>query len=259
MENERIQKVLSNLGVCSRRKAEAYLAEGRIAVNGKVITEPGYKCSADDAIFVDGVCVTEKREPKKVYLAFNKPYDVVSTLSDPQGRETVAQYIPERYGRVFPVGRLDHNSTGLMIMTNDGDLANLVSHPSSAPEKEYLVKVKGELKGDEIDRLESGLYITREGYTAAPCKARIIKKDEDSILFSLILHEGKKREIRMMMRTLGLDVKVLMRIRIGNILLGKLESGKYEEIPLAKIEELKDSCRFNKATNYGEIDTYDHD
>lgn len=258
METERIQKILSELGFCSRRKAETYLQEGKIKVNGEIITEPGFKCLPTDDIEVDGVKVTSSSKP--VYLAFNKPYDVVSTLSDPQGRKTVAEFIPERYGRVFPIGRLDHNSTGLMIMTNDGELANLVSHPSSAPEKEYLVKVKGALHGDEVERLAKGLYITREGYTALPVQARVLREEEDSVVFSLILHEGKKREIRHMMQTLGHDVKILMRIRIGNILLEKLPEGKFREIPLSEIEALKKECKERKQTNaFYQEDPFDHE
>lgn len=260
METERIQKILSNLGVCSRRKAEQAVLEGRVKVNGAVVKETGFKCLATDEIEFDGELVNKPEQVEPVYLAFNKPYDVVSTTSDPQGRQTVVEFIPKRFGRVFPIGRLDHNSTGLMIMTNDGELANLVSHPSSAPEKEYLVKVKGELKGDECDRLAKGLYITREGYTAKPCQARVIKKDETGAIFSIILHEGKKREIRHMMATMGLDVKILMRIRIGNIMLGKLKEGQYREISKADIEALKDNCRENKLYNpYSDKDPYDHD
>ena len=131
---ERIQKVMSQLGICSRRKAEEYMVQGRIKVNGKVVSL-GEKCEMDDEITLDDKIVSSQKKDnqKKVYLAFNKPYDVVSTLSDPQGRKTVADYIPKEYGRLFPVGRLDHNSTGLLIMTNDGEFANLITHPSCTP------------------------------------------------------------------------------------------------------------------------------
>lgn len=243
MEAERLQKILSNLGVCSRRKAEAYILDGKVSVNGKLVTELGFCCLPTEDIAVEGKLVTKPEAVTPIYLAFNKPYDVVSTLSDPQGRKTVIDFIPPKYGRVFPIGRLDHNSTGLMLLTNDGELANLVTHPSTAPEKEYLVKVKGALQGDEVERLAQGLYITREGYTASPCLVKVLRSDEDSVVFSIILHEGKKREIRHMMSTLGHDVKTLMRIRIGNILLGKLPEGELKEIPLSDIEELKALCQ----------------
>lgn len=249
MEKERIQKILSNLGYCSRRKAEQYLSEGKIVVNGEVVTEQGFKCTIEDEIIVDGTLINKQASEKLVYLAFNKPYNVLSTLSDPEGRETVMDYIPKKYGRVFPVGRLDHNSTGLMIMTNDGEFANLVTHPSSAPEKEYLVKVKNKLRGDEIPQLEKGIYVMQDGYTALPCKATVLRDEEDGALLSIILREGKKREIRHMMETLDHPVRMLVRIRIGNILLGRLEEGKVVEIPQSDIDDLIKQCRYDKEHN----------
>lgn len=241
MEPQRIQKIMSELGICSRRKAEEYISQGRVKVNGEVISL-GFKCTYEDEIELDDVIVN-KSEPKKyVYLALNKPYDVVSTASDPQGRKTVIDLIPKEYGRVFPVGRLDHNSTGLILMTNDGEFANLITHPSSAPEKEYVVKVKNPLRGDEIDRLAKGLYVMKEAYTAAPCEARVIKEDGENVYFDMILHEGKKREIRYMMDTLDHPVRMLMRIRIGSICLGNLPSGQFKEIPMEQIEEMKKEC-----------------
>lgn len=248
---ERIQKVMSQLGICSRRKAEEYMVQGRIKVNGKVVSL-GEKCEMDDEISLDDKIVNaqKKDNQKKVYLAFNKPYDVVSTLSDPQGRKTVADYIPKEYGRLFPVGRLDHNSTGLLIMTNDGEFANLITHPSSAPEKEYVVKVKNPLRGDEIERLKKGLYVMKEAYVAAPCEAKVLKEDEDSIIFDIILHEGKKREIRYMMDTLDHPVRMLMRIRIGSILLGRLAPGQIREIPEEEIAKIKEDCLANQKESF---------
>ena len=249
MEKERIQKILSNLGFCSRRKAEEYLADGDISVNGIVVSEQGFKCYPTDEIVVCGIKVTSPMDEKKVYLALNKPYDVVSTLNDPQGRKTIMDFVPEEYGRVFPVGRLDHNSTGLMIMTNDGEFANLVTHPSSAPEKEYLVKVKNKLKGDEVEKLSKGVYVLQDGYTALPCVAKVLREDEDGALMSIILREGKKREIRHMMESLDHPVRMLMRIRIGNILLGRLPEGKIQEIPQELIDSLIAQCKYDKEHN----------
>lgn len=249
METERIQKILSELGVCSRRKAEEYIIQGRVKVNGEVISL-GFKCTTEDEIMLDDEVVNQKNDNKKIYLAFNKPYDVVSTLSDPQGRKTVADYMPKEYGRLFPVGRLDHNSTGLLIMTNDGEFANLITHPSSAPEKEYVVKVKNPLRGDEIERLEKGLYVMKEGYTAAPCVAKVVKEDENEVIFDMILHEGKKREIRYMMDTLNHPVRMLMRIRIGTITLGRLPVGQFKEIPIEEIEALKIQCLQNQSESF---------
>jgi 23S rRNA pseudouridine2605 synthase len=249
MEKERIQKVLSELGYCSRRKAEELIQEGLVTVNGVKVTELGFKCLPTDEITVDGKTVTNLNNSTPVYLMLNKPYDYVSTASDPEGRLTVVDLVPKTYGRVFPVGRLDHNSVGLLILTNDGDFANLVTHPSSAPEKEYLVKGKYPLNGDEVEKLEKGLYITREGYTAQPAKVKVIQDGEEDCILSITIREGKKREVRMMMQTLGHPVKYLCRIRIGNILLGRLPVGQFKEIPLATIEALKAECLDRKAHN----------
>ena len=248
MEKMRIQKALSALGVCSRRKAEEYLLAGRITLNGEVVTQLGTLCTEGDVIALDGQVVMGK-EREHVYLAFHKPYDVVSTLSDPQGRKTVADFIPKEYGRLYPVGRLDHNSTGLMILTDDGEFANLVNHPSSAPEKEYLVRVKNKMRGDEKEALANGLYVAVDGYTALPCEMEILKEYEDGALLSIILREGKKRQIRHMMETLDHPVRILTRIRIGNVLLGSLKEGEIQEIPTALIQEMKESCLKAKIEN----------
>lgn len=246
MEPVRIQKLLSEIGVCSRRKAEEMISQGRVKINGEIALT-GAKASLDDEILVDDKSVNPGKEKTYVYLKVNKPLDVVTTLSDPQGRTTIADIIPSKYGRLFPVGRLDHNSTGLLIMTNDGEFANLVTHPSSSPEKEYWVKVKNPIRGDEIKRLAQGLYITREGYTALPAKATVLEDNDDSCKFSVIIHEGKKREVRHMMETLGHPVISLERVRIGSIELGDLPSGKCEPIDLDVINGLKAECADNKA------------
>ncbi len=249
MEQERIQKILSSLGVCSRRKAEQFILEGRVFVNGKQVSELGFKCSTEDEISIDGEIVNSHQEKSPVYLAFNKPYDVVSTLSDPQGRATVLDYVSKKYGRVFPVGRLDHNSTGLMILTNDGEFANLVTHPSSAPEKEYLIKVKNKLRGDEVEKLAQGLYVYQDGYTALPCKAVVLKEEDDGAIMSITLRQGKKRQIRHMMETLDHPVRMLIRIRIGSILLGDLKEGEVREIPSEEIEKMIQQCLYDKSHN----------
>ena len=246
MEKERIQKVISKLGYCSRRKAEEYLKAGLIEVNGEKVDQLGFLCTEEDEIKVDGVVINPKEEIRHVYLKLNKPVGVVSTAMDPQGRKTVVDMIPGRYGRVFPVGRLDQNSEGLLIMTNDGEFANMVTHPSSAPEKEYVVHVKNPVKGDEVERLAKGLYIIREGYKAYPAQAEVLEDGEDDAVFSVIIHEGKKREVRHMMETLGHPVISLKRIRIGNVYLDDLEEGHFEEIPEEVIGQLLDMCRENK-------------
>ncbi len=245
MEEERVQKVLSELGYCSRREAEKLIEEGRVKVNGAIVSL-GFKCIVDDVILVDDRPV-RKKAGSKHYLMLNKPVGYVSTLSDPEGRPTVTELIPPKYGRVFPIGRLDLNSSGLLILTDDGEFSNLVMHPSSSPEKEYVVKVRHVLRGDEIGRIEKGVYIKSEGYKTAPGKAELLEEEEDSATLSIIIEEGKKREIRRMMMSLGHPVIDLKRIRIGNILLGDLQSGSIKEIPIDQIETLKNNCLKKKA------------
>ncbi len=249
MEKQRIQKVISQLGYCSRRKAEEYLRLGLIEVNGTKVTEMGFLCTPEDEIKIDGKIINPKEEIKSVYLMVNKPIDVISTAFDPQGRRTVLDLVPTKYGRVFPVGRLDQNSQGLLILTNDGEFANLVTHPSSAPEKEYIVHVKNPVRGDEIEKLKKGLYIITEGYKASSAIADVLDDGEEDCVFSIIIHEGKKREVRHMMETLNHPVISLKRVRIGNIYLGNLEEGKYQEISPEVILKLKNECLKNKSEN----------
>lgn len=244
MEKERIQKILSAMGYCSRRKAEELIQEGRIQVNGETIPL-GFSCYETDEILVDGKRIRKKDE-KHRYLLLNKPRGYICTLDDPQGRRTILDLVPKKYGRVFPVGRLDLDSSGLLFLTDDGEFSNLVMHPSTSPEKEYIVKVTGASHGDEIDRLAKGLYITREGYTASPAKARILEEGEDYCTFSVIINEGKKREVRRMMQTLGHQVLTLNRVRIGNIVLGRMKVGEIRELTDAEVAELKRICIENK-------------
>ena len=249
MEQERIQKLLSERGYCSRRKAEALLSQGKIKVNGVVVTELGFKCSREDEIEVDGVKVNNNRNKEPVYLRMNKPYDVVCTASDPDGRRTIMDFVPKKYGRVFSIGRLDHNSTGLILLTNDGEFANLMMYPSSAPEKEYLVQCKNPYQGNEIEKMANGIYIVKDGYKAKPCQAKLVRNQETSCVFSVVLQEGKKREIRHRMETRNHPVTVLRRIRIGNILLGKRKPGDVKEIPLDEVKRRKEECLTRKQNN----------
>ena len=245
MEKQRIQKILSSLGYCSRRKAEQLVQEGRVKVNGEVVPI-GFSCSAEDKVEVDGNLVQNKKEEKHCYLLLKKPRGYVCTLSDPQERRTILDLIPKEYGRLFPIGRLDMDSSGLLLLTDDGEFSNLVMHPSTSPEKEYVVKVLGKLHGDEVEKVANGLYIIREGYRAAPAKMEVLKEEEDSVVFSIILHEGKKREVRRMMQTLGHQVLTLNRVRIGNLVLGRLPVGKYRSLSDEEVEKLRQICLENK-------------
>lgn len=246
MEKVRLQKLIANRGYCSRRKAEQLVLDGKVRVNDKLITELGYLADIDAKIEIDSQILEEKKNDDFIYLAFNKPIDVVSTLCDPQKRKTVKAFIPRKYSRLYPVGRLDYKSKGLMIFTNDGQFANLITHPSSAPEKEYIVKVIGIVTENELEKIKAGVYIKEDGYTTAECMATILKIENNTTILSIILHEGKKREIRNMMQTLNHHVVQLMRIRIGNILLGSLKEGQSVEIDKNDIEQLIKECKIRK-------------
>lgn len=244
MEKERIQKILSALGYCSRRKAEDLIRQGRVQVNGETIPL-GFACLETDDIRVDGKKIIKKSHESH-YLLLNKPRGYICTLDDPQGRKTVLELVPRKYGRVFPVGRLDLDSSGLLLLTDDGEFSNLVMHPSSSPEKEYIVKVRGQLHGDEIEKLAQGLYITREGYKASPAKCRLMEEGDDYCIFSVIINEGKKREVRRMMQTLDHQVITLNRVRIGNIVLGRTKPGEIRELSSEEVENLRKICLENK-------------
>lgn len=244
MEKERIQKILSALGYCSRRKAEELIRQGRVQVNGETISL-GFACLETDDIRVDGKKIVRKNQEHH-YLLLNKPRGYICTLDDPQGRKTVLELIPKKYGRLFPVGRLDLDSSGLLILTDDGEFSNLVMHPSSSPEKEYIVKVRGKPKGDEVEKLAKGLYITREGYKASPAKGKLLEEGEDECVFSVTINEGKKREVRRMMQTLDHQVITLNRVRIGNLTLGRLKVGEFRELTKEEVDGLRHICLENK-------------
>tara|TARA_Y100000310_G_C20556922_1_gene751039 strand:+ start:440 stop:1120 length:681 start_codon:yes stop_codon:yes gene_type:complete len=211
----RVQKLLSNYGYCSRRKAEKLIEEGRVKVNNKIISL-GDKASDEDRITVDNKIV---RQQKKVYLMFNKPTGCVTALRDEQYK-TVMDYINIKE-RIFPIGRLDYNTTGLLLLTNDGDFANKIMHPSHEIKKTYLVEIQKPITNKLIKILESGVELD-DGRTS-PAK---IKKLEPTIL-EITIHEGRNRIIRRMFKEFEFKVLSLERIRIGRLSLGGLKQGRY--------------------------------
>lgn len=221
---ERLQKILSSAGITSRRAAEVMITDGRVAVNGKTVTELGSKADpATDTITVDGKPVTVSK--KRLYLILNKPSGYVTTLSDPGGRPVVTELLKEIPERLYPVGRLDFNTEGLLLLTNDGEWANRLAHPSHEVEKEYLVKIRGALSSDKIAQLSNGIML-EDGMTA-PAKVEIIRVLEKNVWFTLTIHEGRYRQVRRMCEALELPLVKLKRVRYGNILLGELKAGEY--------------------------------
>tara|TARA_Y100000310_G_C20633200_1_gene789745 strand:+ start:816 stop:1499 length:684 start_codon:yes stop_codon:yes gene_type:complete len=215
---DRVQKLLSNYGYISRRKAEEIIKEGRVKVNGKVISI-GDKASEDDKIYVDGKLV---KKQEKVYIMFYKPLGCVTALTDPQYK-TVMDFINVKE-RVFPIGRLDYNSSGLLLLTNDGDFANKVMHPRYEVNKTYMAEVNNPISYNKIKLIEQGIRL--EGEKTAPAQV----KKHGLTLIEITIHEGKNRIIRKMLEELEFKVISLKRIKIGNLELGNLKPEEYRNL-----------------------------
>ena len=231
---ERIQKILARAGICSRRKAEEYIAAGRVTVDGRVITQPGTKVVPDAAeISVDGKPV---RLEEKVYILLNKPPGYVTTMSDPQGRATVMDLLPDIKHRVFPVGRLDLDSEGALILTNDGALANKITHPRYEVNKTYEATIQGFPEPGGLKQLEQGILL--EGKKTWPAQLRILHRKKGTTTIEVIIHEGKKRQVRKMFQAIGHHVLRLKRTAYGSLKLETLPRGKYRFLTKKDIKNL---------------------
>jgi 23S rRNA pseudouridine2605 synthase len=220
----RLQKVIADTGLASRRKAETLIAAGRVTVNGKVVTELGTKVNPErDHVKVDGRHLTEAQP--FVYLVLNKPKHVMSTLQDPGGRPTVKDFLHGVSVRVFPVGRLDFDSEGLMLLTNNGNLAQALLHPRYHVPKTYLIKVKGVLTDAEISQLQGGLEL-EDGMTS-PAVVKKIKKAQQNSWLEITIREGRKHQVKRMLEAVGHVVIKLVRVRMGPLSLGGLEPGEF--------------------------------
>jgi 23S rRNA pseudouridine2605 synthase len=220
----RLQKIIAGTGLASRRKAEALIAAGRVMVNGKTVTELGTKVDpVRDHVKVDGKHLSAAQP--FVYLMLNKPKNVVSTLDDPGGRTTVKDYLRGVSVRVFPVGRLDFDSEGLMLLTNNGDLAQAMLHPRYHVPKTYLVKVKGVLTDEDIRSLEQGVRL-EDGMTG-PAQVRKVRKIEANSWLEITIREGRKHQVKRMLESVGHPVIKLLRIRMGPLSLGDLQPGEF--------------------------------
>lgn len=232
---ERLQKVLARCGIASRRRAEKMILEGRVTVNGVTATI-GMKADPEkDHIKVNGKLI--KRIEPKVYIMFNKPEECITSMYDPEGRTTVKDFLKGVKAKVFPVGRLDYNSGGLLIMTNDGELANVILHPRGKIPKTYLVKIDGVLEDEDIQNIEKGVRL-EDGVTA-PAKVRKIKKTDANSWIEITIYEGKKRQVRRMFERIGHPVLRLKRIRIDGLELDNLPSGAYRYLTPEEIKRLK--------------------
>lgn len=232
---ERLQKIIAHSGICSRRKAEELILAGKVKVNGEVIRELGYKADFNDEIMVDNRPITT--EEKVVYM-LNKPKNVISSVSDDKGRKCVTDLVESKY-RLYPLGRLDYDSSGLILLSNDGELMQKLIHPKYEVEKVYEVKIDGLISDNEIKKLEKGVKI--DDYISAPAKITLTYRNNNRKTSSLLvcIHEGKNREIRKMFETVGYKVIRLHRIKEGNLELGDLKSGEYRQLKPFEIKKLK--------------------
>ena len=235
---DRLQKIISRAGLASRREAERWIVEGRVSVNGSVIRKLGTQADpAKDSIKVDGKRIKPAVAP--LYYAFHKPPGVITTLNDPEHRPDLTPYLA-RLGekkRVFPVGRLDYNTTGLLLLTNDGDLALRLAHPRFGVKKLYHTKLSACPTEEDFARLRKGIRL--DDGMSAPARARVIDKLKKNAWVEIEVHEGRKREVRRMFEALGYFVEKLIRVRVGSVSLGPLAQGELRPLSRSEIQSLK--------------------
>ncbi|NSW90435.1 MAG: rRNA pseudouridine synthase [Firmicutes bacterium] len=230
----RLQKFIAISGVRSRRKAEELIRQGRVEVNGEVVFEPWFPVGEGDCIKVDGKRIS--LEEKKVYIMLNKPEGYVSTVKDQFSRKTVLDLVNGVKGRIYPVGRLDYDTSGLLLLTNDGEFAYKLTHPKHEIKKVYVAEVKGILNSEEIQKFESGLRI--DNFKTSPAKLRILKKKNDACILEITIHEGKNRQVRKMCEAIGHPVIRLKRIAVGSLSIGKLPEGQWRYLTKEEVEML---------------------
>ena len=229
---ERLQKMIANSGYCSRRKAEELILEGKVFVNGSVIRELGTKVSHDDDIEVDGLSI--KKDHNYEYYLLYKPRGVVTTTNDDKGRKTVVDLI-DTTARIYPVGRLDYDTTGVLLLTNDGVFANGLMHPANEIDKVYIAKVEGILSGYDVKRLKSGIMI--DGRKTAKChvKVRSIDKKKNTCIVELVIHEGRNHQVKKMIEAVGKKVIKLKRERFGIFDLSGLKASEYRRLTAKEV------------------------
>ena len=230
----RLNKYIASAGVCSRRKADEMIAAGNVKINGAAMREMGYDVQETDQVEVNGKRIEPVR--KRICVAVNKPLGYVTTMEDEMNRATVAELVKDIPERLFPVGRLDYNTTGLLLMTNDGDLAFRLSHPKHEVYKTYVALVSGILSDSRLTMLRRGVDIG--GFITSPARVRVLRQNSRSALVEISIREGKNRQVRKMFNAVGNKVQELERVAIGEIRLGHMQSGHYRKLTRQEMEYL---------------------
>lgn len=231
---ERLQKIIANSGYCSRRKAEELIQQRKVKVNGQTIWELGTKAGFSDQILVDGKLIGQEM---KVYYLLNKPRGIISSVQDDKNRKTVVDLI-ETDKRIYPIGRLDYDTTGILLLTNDGELANLIMHPKNKIDKVYVAKVKGLVNKEDVVNLTRGVII--DGKKTAKSKVKVKKYDKKNQIsvVEISIHEGRNHQVKKMFESLGFEVLKLKRERISFLDLSGLKSGEYRELSIKEVKKL---------------------
>lgn len=239
MEKIRLQKLIAESGMCSRRKAEELIRQGRVKVNGHPVSI-GDGATYNDVITVDGERIYVEKKRKKYYIMLNKPRGYVTTMSDELDRRCVTELLTGLDERVFPVGRLDRNSEGLLLFTNDGQFANDIMHPSKHISKTYRVTVRPDVTEEQLIQLSEGVVI--DGKKTLPASVSVLTKEDGRVVLRIVIKEGRNRQIRKMCEAVGLEVARLRRTAIGPVKLGMLKPGTYRELTSEEVKALRNAA-----------------
>lgn len=239
MEKERVQKIIAESGLCSRRKAEELISDGKVTVNGRTCNLGDKADPHSDIISVDGKKIAQPPREKR-YIMLNKPRGYITTMSDEQGRKTAVELLDGVEERVVPVGRLDRSSEGLLLFTNDGEFANEITHPSRHVSKTYRVTIDGAVSEEQLMQLSSGVKLD-DGKTTFPCTVEVISEGAERTVLRITLKQGLNRQIRRMCSAVGLEVGRLRRTAIGGVKLGMLKSGEWRDLTKAELRMLRNA------------------
>lgn len=242
----RLQKAMSQLGLCSRRQAEELIDQGKVKVNGVLVQEKGVQVTLKDKIEIVGQTISQVNRETVTFI-FNKPLGVVSSVKDDRGRKVVTDFFKDENYRLYPVGRLDFNTSGALLISNDGELTNLVTHPSTHLNKTYIVTIDSEVKDEHLKQLEKGVKL-EDGMTQ-PSIIKIIRRSTGYSLISITIHEGRNRQVRRMFEHFSYHVKNLHRESIGFLNLDGIERGKYRKLSEEEVNKIKKICKENKKKN----------